>query len=327
MARLSMVEAINDALRKKMEQDERVVIMGEDVGVDGGVFRATVGLIEKFGEERVIDTPLAESGIVGAAIGMAIYGMWPVAEIQFEGFMFKAYDHIYSHASRMRFRSQGLYNVPLVIRAPYGAGVRALEHHSDAPEVLFAHLPGLKVVIPSTPTDAKGLLIAAIEDPDTVIFLEPKRLYRLFKEEVPDEIYTVPIGKARVVREGADVTLVTYGGMVQVCERAAQHVAGEDVDAEVIDLRTVWPFDIEAIVKSVTKTGRLVIVHEAPRSFGVGAEIAALVAERCLLSLLAPIKRVTGYDVLPPLSKLEEYNYPDSERVVKAIHEAVQFQA
>jgi pyruvate dehydrogenase E1 component beta subunit len=325
MARLSMVEAINDALRKKMEQDDRVVVMGEDVGVDGGVFRATVGLIDKFGEERVIDTPLAESGIVGAAIGMAIYGMRPVAEIQFEGFIFKAYDQIYNHVSRMRFRSQGVYNVPLVIRAPYGAGVRALEHHSDAPEALFAHLPGLKVVIPSTPTDAKGLLIAAIEDPDPVIYLEPKRLYRLFKEEVPEEIYTVPIGEARMVREGSDVTVVTYGGMVQVCERAAQHVAGEDVDAEVIDLRTVWPFDIEAIIKSVTKTGRLVIVHEAPRSFGVGAEIAALVAERCLLSLLAPIKRVTGYDVLPPLSKLEEYNYPDSERVVKAIHEAVQY--
>ncbi len=325
MARLSMVEAINDALRKKMEQDDRVVVMGEDVGVDGGVFRATVGLLEKFGEERVIDTPLAESGIVGAAIGMAIYGLRPVAEIQFEGFMFKAYDHIYNHVSRMRFRSQGLYNVPLVIRAPYGAGVRALEHHSDAPEVLFTHLPGLKVVIPSTPADAKGLLIAAIEDPDPVIYLEPKRLYRLFKEEVPEEIYTVPIGEARVVREGTDVTLVTYGGMVQVCERAAQHAAGEDVDAEVIDLRTVWPFDIDAIVKSVTKTGRLVIVHEAPRSFGVGAEIAALVGERCLLSLHAPIKRVTGYDVLPPLSKLEEYNYPDSERVVKAIHEAMQF--
>lgn len=326
MARLSMVEAINATLHELMDKDEKIVVLGEDVGVDGGVFRATVGLIEKFGAMRVIDTPLAESCIVGASIGMAIYGMRPVAEIQFEGFMFKAYDHIYSHASRMRKRSQGLYGVPLVIRAPYGAGVRALEHHSDAPEVLFAHLPGLKVIIPSTPGDAKGLLTSAIEDPDTVIFLEPKRLYRLFKEEVPDGEYRVPIGKARMAREGKDISIVTYGGMVSVCEKAAQHVEKEGVDAEVIDLRTVWPFDIDAITSSVNKTGRLVIVHEAPRSFGVGAEIAAQVGERCLLSLLAPIKRVTGYDVIPPLSKLEEYNYPDSERVVKAIHDTMQFE-
>jgi pyruvate dehydrogenase E1 component beta subunit len=325
MARLSMVEAINSTLRELMEKDDRIVVLGEDVGVDGGVFRATVGLLDKFGEMRVIDTPLAESCIVGAAIGMAVYGMRPVAEIQFEGFMFKAYDHVYSHASRLRKRSQGLYGVPLVIRAPYGAGVRALEHHSDAPEALFAHLPGLKVVIPSTPSDAKGLLTSAIEDPDTVIYLEPKRLYRLFKEEVPDGEHRVPIGKARVAREGKDISIVTYGGMVSVCEKAAQHVDKEGVDAEVIDLRTVWPFDIEAITKSVTKTGRLVICHEAPRSFGAGAEIAAQVAERCLLSLLAPIRRVTGYDVFPPLSKLEEYNYPDSERVVRAIHETMEF--
>jgi pyruvate dehydrogenase E1 component beta subunit len=321
-----MVEAINSTLHELMAKDDRIVVLGEDVGVDGGVFRATVGLLEKFGKMRVIDTPLAESCIVGASIGMAIYGMRPVAEIQFEGFMFKAYDHVYSHASRMRKRSQGLYGVPLVIRAPYGAGVRALEHHSDAPEVLFAHLPGLKVVIPSTPEDAKGLLTSAIEDPDTVIFLEPKRLYRLFKEEVPEGEYRVPIGKARIAREGKDISLVTYGGMVSVCEKAAQHVATEGVDAEVIDLRTVWPFDIDAITSSVTKTGRLVIVHEAPRSFGVGAEIAAQVGERCLLSLLAPVKRVTGYDVIPPLAKLEEYNYPDSERVVKAIHDTMQFE-
>jgi pyruvate dehydrogenase E1 component beta subunit len=309
-----------------MDKDDRIVVLGEDVGVDGGVFRATVGLIEKFGAMRVIDTPLAESCIVGASIGMAIYGMRPVAEIQFEGFLFKAYDHIYSHASRMRKRSQGLYGVPLVIRAPYGAGVRALEHHSDAPEVLFAHLPGLKVVIPSTPGDAKGLLTSAIEDPDTVIFLEPKRLYRLFKEEVPDGDHRVPIGKARIAREGKDISIVTYGGMVSVCEKAAQHAEKEGVDAEVVDLRTVWPFDIDAITSSVKKTGRLIIVHEAPRSFGVGAEISAQVAERCLLSLLAPIKRVTGYDLIPPLSKLEEYNYPDSERVVEAIHDTMQFE-
>jgi pyruvate dehydrogenase E1 component beta subunit len=325
MARLSMIEAINKTFHELMEKDDRIVVMGEDVGVDGGVFRATVGLLEKFGAARVIDTPLAESGIVGAAIGMAIYGMRPVAEIQFEGFMFKAFDHVYSHASRMRHRSQGLYGVPLVVRAPYGAGVRALEHHSDAPEALFCHVPGLKVVIPSTPADAKGLLTSSIEDPDTVIFLEPKRLYRLFKEEVPEGEHRVPLGKASITREGKDVTLVTYGGMVSVCERAAEHVAGEGVEAEVVDLRTVWPFDIDAIVGSVTKTGRLVIVHEAPRSFGVGAEIAALVAERCFLSLLAPIRRVTGYDIIAPLSKLEDYNYPDPERVIRAIHDTMQF--
>jgi pyruvate dehydrogenase E1 component beta subunit len=320
-----MVEAINSALDQLMSDDDRVVVLGEDVGVDGGVFRATINLIDKFGEERVIDTPLAESAIVGASIGMAVYGMRPVAEIQFEGFMFKAYDQIYSHASRLRRRSQGGFHVPLVIRTPYGAGVRALEHHSDAPEVLFAYLPGLKVVMPSTPSDAKGLLISSVEDPDPVIFFEPKRLYRLFKEEVPDGDHRVPLGKARMVREGEDITVVTYGGMVQICERAAQHVSDEGVDAEVIDLRTIWPFDIDAITESVNKTGRLVIVHEAPRTFGVGAEIAALVGERCLLSLLAPIKRVTGYSIVPPLAKLEEYNYPDPDRVIRAIHEIMEF--
>ncbi len=325
MARLSMVEAINRTLHELMATDDRIVVMGEDVGVDGGVFRATVGLLDKFGPDRVIDTPLAESAIVGTAVGMAVYGMRPVAEIQFEGFMFKAFDQIYSHVSRLRRRSQGLYGVPLVIRAPYGAGVRALEHHSDAPEALFCHVPGMKVVIPSTPAEAKGLLTSSIEDADPVVFLEPKRLYRLFKEEVPDGEYRIALGQARTVKEGRDITLVTYGGMVSVCERAAQHVGGEGVDAEIIDLRTVWPVDIEAITKSVTKTGRLVIVHEAPRSFGAGAEIAALVAERCLLSLLAPIRRVTGYDVVPPLAKLEEYNYPDSDRVVRAIHDTMQF--
>ncbi len=325
MARLSMVEAINATLHEMMAKDDRIVVLGEDVAKDGGVFRVTVGLSEKFGDMRVVDTPLAESCIVGMSIGMAIYGLRPIPEIQFEGFLFKAYDHLYSHASRIRKRSQGFFGVPMVLRAPYGAGVRALEHHSDAPEAILCHVPGLKVVIPSTPSEAKGLLTSSIEDPDTVIFFEPKRLYRLFKEEVPDGEYRIPIGKARVAKEGKDITLITYGGMVSVCERAAQHVANEGVEAEVLDLRTVWPFDIEAITSSVKKTGRLVIVHEAPRSFGVGAEIAAQVGERCLLSLLAPIKRVTGYDITPPLSKLEEYNYPDSERVVRAIHETMEF--
>jgi pyruvate dehydrogenase E1 component beta subunit len=325
MARLSMVEAINATLREMMAKDDRIVVLGEDVGKDGGVFRVTQGLLEEFGDMRVVDTPLAESCIVGMSIGMAVYGLRPIPEIQFEGFLFKAYDHIYSHASRILKRSQGFFGVPMVIRAPYGAGVRALEHHSDAPEAILCHVPGLKVVIPSTPSEAKGLLTSSIEDPDTVIFFEPKRLYRLFKEEVPEDEYRIPLGEARVAKEGKDITLITYGGMVSVCERAAQHVANEGVEAEVVDLRTVWPFDIEAITSSVKKTGRLVIVHEAPRSFGVGAEIAAQVGEKCLLSLLAPIKRVTGYDITAPLAKLEEYNYPDSERVVRAIHETMEF--
>lgn len=325
MARLSMVQAVNAALHEMMREDDRVVVLGEDVGVDGGVFRATQGLIEEFGEERVMDTPLAEAGIVGVSIGMAVYGMRPVAEIQFDGFMFNAYDQIYSHASRLLHRSRGVFGVPMVVRAPYGAGVRALEHHSDAPEALFAHIPGLKVVIPSTPSDAKGLLISSIKDPDTVIFFEPKRLYRLFKEEVPENGEEIPLGKARIVREGSDLTIVTYGGIVPVAEKAAEHADKEGVDVEIVDLRTVWPFDIDAITDSVNKTGRLVVAHEAPRSFGVGAEIAALVQERCLLSMLAPIKRVTGYDVIPPLAKLEEYNYVDQERIVRAIHDTMEF--
>lgn len=325
MARLSMVDAINQTLHQRMELDPRVIVLGEDVGVDGGVFRATAGLYEKFGPSRVIDTPLAESAIVGAAIGMAINGLLPVAEIQFDGFMFQGYAQLLNHGARMRHRSQGLYSVPLVIRTPYGAGVRALEHHSESNEALFAHIPGVKVVIPSNPADAKGLLTSAIDDPDPVIFFEPKRLYRLFKEEVPDGEHRVPLGLSRTVRAGASITLVTWGGMVQVCERAAQLAADEGIEAEIIDLRTVWPFDRDAILASVEKTGRLVIVHEAARTFGPGAEIAATVAERGLLHLLAPIRRVTGYDVVPPLSKLEEVNYPSADRVVHAIRETMQF--
>jgi pyruvate dehydrogenase E1 component beta subunit len=308
-----------------MEEDKSVVVLGEDVGVDGGVFRATLGLIEKFGETRVIDTPLAESSIAGASIGMAINGLKPVAEIQFLGFIYEAFDQILYHAARMRHRSQGRYGLPMVIRAPYGAGVRALEHHSESTEAHFAHLPGLKVVIPSTPGDAKGLLISAIEDPDPVIFLEPKRLYRLKKEEVADEIYRTEIGKANVIRQGADISIIAWGGMVPVALDAAEHVDSEGVSAEVIDLRTLLPFDIQTITQSVEKTGRLVIVHEAPKSFGAGAELAAQVGERSLLHLLAPIQRVTGYDVIPPLAKLEDYNYPSSERVVKAIHKTMEF--
>jgi len=325
MARKSMIQAINEALHQKMAEDKSVVVLGEDVGVDGGVFRATLGLIEKFGPERVMDTPLAESSIAGAAVGMAINGLKPVAEIQFMGFIYQAFDQILCHAARFRHRSQGRFTTPIVVRAPYGAGVRALEHHSESTEAHFAHVPGLKVVIPSNPVDAKGLLISSIEDEDPVIFLEPKRLYRLKKVEVPDEIYRTPIGEAAIAKEGQDITVLAWGGMMPVALDAAQHVEKEGVDAEVIDLRTILPFDIDTITKSVEKTGRLVIVHEAPRSFGVGAEIAAQVGERNLLHLLAPVARVTGYDIVPPLAKLEDYNYPNAERVIRAIHKTMEF--
>lgn len=325
MPRTSMIQAISDALHLKMADDETVVVLGEDVGVDGGVFRATLGLIEKFGEQRVMDMPLAESAIVGMAVGMAINGLKPVVEIQFLGFINEALDQIVAHVARYRHRSRGRYPISMVIRAPYGAGVKALEHHSESTEAIFAQLPGLKVVIPSNAQDAKGLLISAIEDPDPVIFLEPKRLYRFQKQEISAEIYRTPIGQAAVAREGTDISIVTYGGMVPVCLNAAEHVQAEGVSAEVVDLQTISPFDIKTITQSVEKTGRLVIVHEAPRSFGVGAEIAAQVGERSLLHLLAPIQRVTGYDIIPPLSRLEDFNYPTSERVVRAIHQTMEF--
>jgi len=325
MSRRTMVQAINEALHQKMAEDSSVVVLGEDVGVDGGVFRATIDLYEKFGSDRVIDTPLAESSIVGASIGMAMNGLKPVAEIQFMGFIYQGFDQLLNHAARLRHRSQGRFSASLVLRAPYGAGVRALEHHSESTEAHFAHVPGLKVVIPSTPADAKGLLVAAIEDPDPVVYLEPKRLYRLRREEVADDMYHTPIGKARIARAGNDVTIVAYGGMTSIALDAAEKVKKHNVDAEVIDLRTILPFDIETIVESVEKTGRLVIVHEAPRLFGVGAEIAAQVSERSLLHLLAPIKRVAGYDIIPPLSKLEDYNYPNAEKIIRAIHEIMEF--
>jgi pyruvate dehydrogenase E1 component beta subunit len=325
MAKKTMIQAINEALHQKMAEDPTVVVLGEDVGVDGGVFRATVGLIEKFGEARVMDTPLAESSIIGASVGMALNGLKPIPEIQFSGFIYQGFDQILNHVARFRHRSQGRYQMQMVIRAPYGAGVKALEHHSESTEAHFAHLPGLKVVIPSSPRDAKGLLIAAIEDPDPVAFFEPIRLYRLKKDEVPDEMYRIPIGKANVVKEGKDITIIAWGSMVPISLEAAEHVGKEGVDAEVIDLRTISPFDIEAITKSVEKTGRAVIVHEAPKLFGVGAEIAAQIGERCLLQLLAPVYRVTGYDIIPPLSKLEDYNYPNSEKVVRAIHKTMEF--
>jgi pyruvate dehydrogenase E1 component beta subunit len=326
MPPLNIVQAVNDALKTEMRLDDRVVVLGEDVGVDGGVFRATEGLLDEFGPDRVIDTPLAESGIVGTAIGMAAFGLRPVAEIQFEGFMPPAFDQIVSHAARLRWRSRGRFHVPLVIRAPYGGGIRALEHHSESPEAYYAHTPGLKVVIPSNPYDTKGLLIAAIRDPDPVIFLEPKRLYRAFREEVPEDDYTVPLGKARLARDGEDVTVIAWGSMVPIVLQAAEEVSEKDgISVEVIDLRTLVPLDIETITASVQKTGRVVVVQEAPRTCGFAAEIAALLNDKLLLYLEAPVMRVTSWDTVIPLGHMEDFYLPDAGRVVRAIRKAVSF--
>lgn len=326
MARLNMVEAIDQALQQEMERDPSVIVLGEDVGRDGGVFRVTDGLMQRFGEDRVIDTPLAESGIVGMAIGMAIAGYRPVAEIQFAGFAYPAYDQLVSHASRMRNRSRGEFTVPLVVRTPYGGGIRALEHHSESMETVFAHVPGMKTVIPADPYDAKGLLLAAIRDPDPVVFLEPARVYRAIKMDVPEEMYTIPLGKARVVREGVDVTLIAWGAQLRTVREAAEQLAGEGVaDAEVVDVRSMAPLDYETIIASVSKTGRAVVVHEAPRTGGMGAEISAQIMERAVLHLKAPVLRVTGFDTVPPLAKLEDHYQPDIERVLQAVRRCMEF--
>lgn len=323
MSKLNMVEALNLALHQEMSKDKEVIVLGEDVGVDGGVFRVTEGLYKKFGALRVIDTPLAESGIVGSAIGMAVMGLKPVAEVQFEGFLYPALDQLISHASRIRNRSRGRFNVPLVVRSPWGGGIHALEHHSDSPEALLVHTSGLKVVIPSTPYDAKGLLISAIRDPDPVIFFEPKKVYRAIKDEVPNKEYTIEIGKANVIKQGKDVTVITYGSLVKTCREVLEKV--QDIDIELIDLRTVSPLDYETIMKSVEKTGRVVIVHEAPRQGGVGAEISALISEKAILHLEGPIIRVTGYDVVVPLPKLEDYYIVNHERVIKGIKKVMEY--
>jgi pyruvate dehydrogenase E1 component beta subunit len=326
MARLNLVEAIDQALSQEMQLDPKVVVLGEDVGRDGGVFRVTDGLVQRFGEERVIDTPLAESGIVGMAIGMAIAGWRPVAEIQFAGFAYPAYDQLISHASRMRNRSRGEFTVPLVVRTPYGGGIRALEHHSESMEAIFAHIPGLKVVMPADPYEAKGLLVSAVRDPDPVVFMEPARVYRAIKTDVPEEPYTLPLGKARMVREGKDVTAVAWGAHVRTLKEAAQRLEAEGAaDVEIIDVRTLSPFDFETVIASVVKTGRAVVVHEAPRSCGFGAEISAQIMERAVLHLKSPVVRVTGFDTIPPLAKLEDYFQPDVDAVVEAIKNSLKF--
>jgi len=325
MAKLNMVEAINLALREEMERDKSVVILGEDVGREGGVFRVTDGLQEKYGADRVIDTPLAESGIAGTALGMAMNGLRPVAEIQFEGFLYPCLDQINNHIGRMRNRSRGRFTAPLVIRSPYGGGIHAPEHHSDSPEAILAHIPGIKVVIPSTPYEAKGLLLSSIRDPDPVIFFEPKRIYRAIREEVPEGDTVVPLGKARMVQEGKDVTVVAWGAMVREAVNAAEQLKAEKVDAEIIDLRTISPMDVDALVQSVRKTGRMVIVHEAPKTCGLGAEIIALMNEKALLSLQAPIERVTGFDIPVPLPKSEHYYLPNPKRIVMAVKKVMSY--
>ncbi|EMA40494.1 alpha-ketoacid dehydrogenase subunit beta [Halococcus hamelinensis] len=322
---LTLVQAVRDGLYGEMERDDDVLVMGEDVGKNGGVFRATQGLHDEFGEDRVIDTPLAESGIVGTAIGMAAYGLKPVPEIQFMGFIYPAFDQIVSHAGRLRNRSRGRFNCPMVIRAPYGGGIRAPEHHSESKEAFFVHEPGLKVVVPSTPADAKGLLAASIRDPDPVIFLEPKLIYRAFRGAVPDDSYTLPLGEAAVRREGSDVSVFTWGAMTRPTMEAAETLAEEGIDAEVIDLRTLSPLDDEAILESFKKTGRAVVVHEAPKTGGLAGEITATIQEEALVYQEAPVKRVTGFDTPFPLYALEDYYLPESARIEDGIREAVEF--
>ncbi|CCQ95560.1 pyruvate dehydrogenase (E1 beta subunit) [[Clostridium] ultunense Esp] len=323
--KLNIVEAVNQALMNEMEKDETVIVYGEDVGVEGGVFRATVDLQKKFGKERAFDTPLAESAIVGTAVGMAINGLKPVVEMQFMGFSYPAFNQIISHVARMRNRSRGRYTLPMVIRAPYGGGIRALEHHSESTEALYAHIPGLKVVIPSTPYDTKGLLIAAIRDPDPVIFLEPKRIYRAFRQEVPEEAYGLPISKAKVVEEGEDITIITWGAMVRDVQKASEMVKDKGIYPEVIDLRTISPMDRESFINSVKKTGRAIIVHEAPKTLGVGAEIVSIINEKAFLYLEAPPTRVTGFDTTFPLPRGEKHYIPSPERIAKTIEDVVKF--
>jgi 2-oxoisovalerate dehydrogenase E1 component beta subunit len=325
MAEVALVEAITLALARAMEEDEKVLILGEDVGVDGGVFRATAGLIGRFGPDRVRDTPLSEAVIAGISVGLAAQGFRPVGEIQFMGFIYPVIDQLVNHASRLRTRTRGRLSCPMVIRAPYGGGIHAPEHHSESMEALFTHVPGLRVVIPSSPARAYGLLLAAIRAPDPVVFLEPKRVYRAVKEDVADSGETIPLDKCLVLREGGDITLVTWGAMVLETLKAADELAADGIEAEVIDVATLKPLDAATILTSVEKTGRCAIIHEAPYTGGFGAEIAARLAEFALTSLLAPVRRVTGYDTVMPLPKLEHYYMPTPARIVAVAREAMDY--
>ena len=322
---LNIIGAVNHALDHEMARDKTVVTYGEDVGVEGGVFRATVGLQKKYGVDRCFDTPLSEAAIVGSAVGMAINGLKPVVEMQFDGFVLPALNQIIGHVARMRNRSRGTYTLPMVIRMPYGGGIRALEHHSESIESIFAHIPGLQVVIPSTPYDTKGLLLAAIRSPDPVIFLEPKRIYRAFKQEVPEEDYIIPIGKAKVLKEGNHITVVAWGAMVREVQKAIEDVEKDGISVELIDLRTIAPFDKETVLKSVQKTGRFLVVHEAFKSFGPGAELIATVNEGAFLHLEAPPTRLTGFDTTVPLAKGEDHFIIRPDRIAHKIREVVNF--
>lgn len=326
MVEMNMAKAINLALLEAMTKDPKVIVMGEDVGPDEGVFRITEGLYAKFGSDRVIDTPLAESGIIGTAIGMAIYGMRPVCEIQFSGFDYYNYHQLESHAARFRNRTRGRLTVPMVMRAPYGGGIRALEHHSESREAIYAHTPGLKVVIPSGPRNARALLHSAIQDPDPVIYYEPKACYRLFREDVPEAMETLPLGKAQVVKTGKDITLISYGASMRAVLEAAETLEEEDgVKAEIVDLLSICPLDTETIVNSVQKTGRAVVVHEGPRTCGLAAEVIARINEKVLMYLEAPVVRVTGYDVPIPYFSKEQAYLPDSDKVLNAARATLGF--
>ena len=324
MTELNVAQALNRALDTALDSDERVLLLGEDIGRTGGVFRITDGLHEKYGPDRVYDTPVAESGIVGAAFGLAIAGMRPVAELQFMGFSYPAYDQIINHVARIRNRSNHRFTAPLVIRIPFGGGIGAAEHHSESAEAIYAHIPGLKVVVPSTPHDAKGLLLAAIEDPDPVVFLEPIRLYRAVKEDVPDIYYTTHIGEVRVEREGADITLISWGAMMKETRAAATMIEQEGGSVEVLDLHTLSPLDADGIVESVNKTGRAIVIHEAPRTGGLGGEVAAIIQERCLYSLQGPVRRITGPDTIFPLKRSEGHYLPSVEQIVKTAMRALE---
>ena len=320
----NIVQAVTMGLRQELKRDKNVIVIGEDVGINGGVFRATDGLQKEFGADRVIDTPLSELGIVGASIGLAVNGMRPVAEIQFSGFMYAGFDQLLSHAARIRSRSRGRFTCPLVVRAPYGAGIRALELHCESGEAIFSHVPGLKMVIPSNPYDTKGLLAAAIRDPDPVIFYEPMRIYRAIKQDIPEEDYIVPLGKANIMQPGDDVTLIAWGAMIKTCQDAIQKLNNK-YSVELIDLRTINPYDAETIISSVKRTGRCVIAHEAIRTSGFAAELTACINEKALLSLHAPVVRVTGPDVPMPFAKLEGYHMPDTNRIIKGIEKVMSF--
>jgi len=325
MMEISLVQAVNMALARAMQEDERVLVLGEDVGADGGVFRATDGLLQRFGPERVLDTPLAEGAIAGLSVGLAAQGFRPVAEIQFTGFIYPIIDQLVNHAARMRNRTRGRLTCPMVVRSPCGGGIRAVEHHSESPEAMFAHIPGLRVVVPASPKIAYRLLLAAIHDPDPVVFLEPTRLYRAAREDVPDDGATAPLDRCFVAREGTDITLVAWGGMVKEALAAAAALAPTGVSAEVIDVATLKPLDADTILASVRKTGRCVIAHEAPLTGGFGGEIAARIAEHALLSLLAPIERVAGYDTVIPLPRLEQHYFPNAARIAQAARRAMAY--